>query len=203
MPRIKFTGLETGIKKKNSTLNCISGIDENGQVFSQRYFASDAGINAVVSTLKPGDEINCVMVQKGNYENLAAVTLIKRAAEGAPAQAPVTGTTQQGVDYNKREKVATAGGFRPPGDISRTEALRLAVELISDLPTPGMDLVGVTESVLGTAKIFNDYITGKMETQAAKPAPKRAAAKPATEPAEYELGPTTTRSPHDGDDIPY
>jgi hypothetical protein len=203
MPKIVFTELEKGVKVGKGTFNVIKGNSTyDGKPWEKRYFAFAENLNAVAYTLKPGDKVECVTVKQGQYWNLEEIKLMERAAEGAapPEPPPATGTTQQGKDYKKREKVATAGGFRPPEDISRTEALRLSTELVKVcLEHPASHEGPLTfpeacDAAISGAQRLNAYITGQATISPAAPLP---------EPEEDYAGPKSTTSPTKGDDIPY
>jgi len=204
MPKIVFTELQKGVTVGKGTFNVIKGNSTyDGKPWEKRYFASNAAINSVTETLQPGDKVECVTVKQGNFWNLERVEIMERGnGQAPPAPQPATppaaapaGKTQQGQDYKKREKVATAGGFRPPEDISRTESLKLSVEVVKaclDHPASHEGPLTFPEACVAAlegAEIFNGYITGKKSAAGKSTNPAKKAQAPAEAPADHDTDP--------------
>lgn len=179
MPKIYFDAVEKNVSVGKGTFNVIKGRKTfDNTEWEKRYFASDDSVNAVVFNLKPGDEVNCVTVKDGKFWNLKAVEVINSgggSSDPGPSDAPAQsggGTTQQGKDYKKREKVATAGGFREPDEISRTEALKLAImtvngmvanaETFSKVFKKTLTLQAVQGATIDLAAAYNGFIKGEI-----------------------------------------
>ena len=210
MPKIYFDSVERGVKVGNGDFNVIHGRKTfSGAPWEKRYFANEASINSVVDTLKPGDEINCVTVKEGKFWNLKAVEIINSGSgsnqqSGGQQQQQQsgenTGKTQGGTDYNKRQKKATAGGFREPEEISRNEALKLAVmtmqsimsnaEYFGKIMKKTITLDVIQGATLDLAAAYNGFITG-------------AVVPGAPESSKADLNGTDTPPTDPDDDIPF
>lgn len=172
------------IFKENKSGNERSNIlvttnPETGKERSDWYFKNQSEICQVLGQARSGDLLDCVFVRRERdgktYYNLTSVK-IEGPAQSAPSapqpSAQSQAHTQSGQSYTPREKIASAGGFRDPDEISRTEALKLAVAAIGNVMNcaeqfkkvfkASVTLEAIKGATLNLASVFNGFIKGEI-----------------------------------------
>lgn len=167
----------------------------NGSTMQKNVFKNDKKFGAIVSQLEPGDKVSVTIDDDDKFKRMTGLELLSKGGDGGNA-APA------GPRNSVQRKKNAGAEFRTPAEITRTEALKLAIDTVGLLAKNPDDFTAMKKSmtfdgleliITTTAANYESFITGK-------PAPDSAPADVENTPEQDGDG---DPGPSDEDDIPF
>jgi len=142
----------------------------NGSLMYKTIFKNDKKFGNVVDQLEPGDKVSVTIDDNDQYKKMIGLKLVSKGnPDGGQITGPGTGV---------QNKLKAGAEFRTPMEITRTEAVRLAIEAVGKMLTNPESFSVVKKSlsfddlekiVTEMADNFVPFITSTTQTEEAHP----------------------------------